>query len=179
MLEHPDAWHDLLGAFAELVGALLAAQARAGADALQLFDSWVGCLSPEDYREYVLPHSCRAIALARASGAPVIHFGTDTATLLPLMAEAGSDVIGVDWRIPLDEAWARIGPRAVQGNLDPAVLFGPLPEIERRVRDILARAAGRPGHIFSLGHGVLPGTPVESLQAVVRMVHERREDVKT
>jgi len=172
MYTEPRAWHELMMRFAELVGAYLAAQARAGARALQLFDSWVGCLAPADYATYVFPHSQRALELARASGVPVIHFGTDTAVLLPDFARAGGDVIGVDWRIPLDIAWERIGPdRAIQGNLDPAALLAPLPELEQRVRDVLDRAAGRAGHIFNLGHGVLPETPVEALQRVVDLVH--------
>jgi uroporphyrinogen decarboxylase len=171
MYEQPEAWHALLGMFAELVGGLLAAQAAAGADAVQLFDSWVGCLGPDDYAHFVLPHSRRAIELAGASGVPVIHFGTDTATLLELMAEAGGDVIGVDWRVGLDEARSRIGPRAIQGNLDPAALFAPLPDLVRRVREVLRQAGGRPGFIFNLGHGVLPGTPVEQLRWVVEIVH--------
>jgi uroporphyrinogen decarboxylase len=172
MHAEPRAWHALLERLAELVGTYLAAQAEAGARALQLFDSWVGCLAPQDYREYVQPHSRRAIELARASGVPVIHFATDTAGFLEDFAAAGGDVIGVDWRIPLDVAWQRIGPtRAIQGNLDPAVLLGPASTIETRARDILAQAGGRPGHIFNLGHGVLPETPVEALQAVVELVH--------
>jgi len=172
MYAEPEAWHELLRRLAELVGAYLAAQAGAGARALQLFDSWVGCLSPADYTSYVLPHSQRALALAAAAGVPVIHFGTDTATLLAEFARAGGDVIGVDWRIPLDVAWERIGAdRAIQGNLDPAALLAPTAELERRVRDVLARAAGRPGHVFNLGHGVLPETPVAAVQAVVEWVH--------
>src|SRR5438874_5076532 len=172
MYSEPRAWHQLLERLAELVGAYLAAQARAGARALQLFDSWVGCLSPADYATYVFPHSQRTLELAAASGVPVIHFGTDTAGLLADFARAGGDVIGVDWRIPLDIAWERIGPdRAIQGNLDPAALLAPLPELEQRVRDVLDRAAGRAGHIFNLGHGVLPETPVEALQRVVDWVH--------
>ncbi len=167
------AWHALLERLAELVGRYLAAQAAAGARALQLFDSWVGCLSPADYATYVFPHSQRALELARAAGVPVIHFGTDTAALLADFARAGGDVISVDWRIPLDVAWQRIGSEhvAIQGNLDPAALLAPRPELERQTRDVLARAAGRPGHIFNLGHGVLPETPVEALQAVVEWVH--------
>lgn len=166
------AWHALLGRLAEIVGAYLAAQAAAGARALQLFDSWVGCLSPQDYRAYVLPHSRRALELAARPGVPVIHFGTGTAPFLEDFAAAGGDVIGVDWRIPLDAAWDRIGPaRALQGNLDPAALLAPKAELERRVRDVIARAAGRPGHVFNLGHGVLPETPVAALQAVVELVH--------
>jgi uroporphyrinogen decarboxylase len=172
MYQAPDTWHLLLGKLADLVGRYLAAQARAGAQALQLFDSWVGCLSPADYRTYVLPHSRRALALAAASGVPIIHFGTGTAPFLEDFAGAGGDVIGVDWRIPLDEAWGRIGDtRAVQGNLDPAALLAPAPERDARVRDILARAAGRPGHIFNLGHGVLPETDVAAVRAVVELVH--------
>jgi len=174
MYSEPRAWHELMQRFAELVGGYLAAQARAGAGALQLFDSWVGCLSPADYATYVFPHSQRALELAGASGVPVIHFGTDTATLLVDFARAGGDVIGVDWRVPIDVAWERIGispSRAIQGNLDPVALLAPRPELERQVRDVLARAAGRPGHIFNLGHGVLPETPVEALQAVVEWVH--------
>lgn len=166
------AWHTLMERLADLVGRYLAAQAAAGAQALQLFDSWVGCLAPADYGEYVLPHSRRALELARGGGVPVIHFGTDTAGFLEEFAQAGSDVVGVDWRIPLDVAWERIGPaRAIQGNLDPVTLLGPRSVLEARVRDILARARGRPGHIFNLGHGVLPETPIEALQTVVEIVH--------
>ncbi len=172
MYAEPRAWHELMRRLAELVGAYLAAQARAGARALQLFDSWVGCLSPGDYAEYVFPHSQRALELARAGGVPVIHFGTGTATLLRDFVRAGGDVIGVDWRIPLDVAREWIGPgRAIQGNLDPVALLAPRPELERQVRDVLARAAGRPGHIFNLGHGVLPETPVDAVKAVVEWVH--------
>ena len=172
MYEHPEAWHDLMQLLATLAGRLLALQAAAGADALQLFDSWVGCLAPGDYREYVLPYTRHALALAAEAGVPIIHFGTGTATLLEAMAEAGGDVIGVDWRIPLDAAWARIGDRAIQGNLDPAALLAPREELGRRVRDVLRRAGRRPGHIFNLGHGILPGTPVANVQAVVAMVHQ-------
>jgi uroporphyrinogen decarboxylase len=139
---------------------------------VQLFDSWVGCLAPADYREYVQPHSRRALELARAGGTPVIHFGTGNAGMLADFAAAGGDVIGVDWRIPLDQAWRTIGPeRAIQGNLDPVALFAPAPELERRVRDVVAAAGGRPGHIFNLGHGVLPETPLDALQRVVELVH--------
>src|SRR6267378_7625212 len=137
MYESPDAWHLLLSKLAELVGGFLAAQARAGAQALQLFDSWVGCLSPQDYRTYVLPHSRRALALASEAGVPVIHFGTGTAPFLEDFAAAGGDVIGIDWRVPIDQARARIGARAVQGNLDPAALLAPEGERTRRVQDIL------------------------------------------
>ena len=172
MYQAPDTWHLLLSKLADLVGAYLAAQARAGAQALQLFDSWVGCLSPQDYRTYALPHSRRALALAGEAGVPVIHFGTGTAPFLEDFAGAGGDVIGVDWRIPIDEAWRRIGEsRAVQGNLDPAALLAPAAERDRQVRDLLARAGGRPGHIFNLGHGVLPETDVAAVRAVVDLVH--------
>ncbi|HEU5261837.1 MAG TPA: uroporphyrinogen decarboxylase [Gemmatimonadales bacterium] len=172
MYSEPRAWHELMRRLAELAGAYLAAQARAGARALQLFDSWVGCLSPADYVTYVFPHSQRALELARQSGVPVIHFGTDTAAFLAEFSRAGGDVIGVDWRIPLDVAWERIGvARAIQGNLDPVALLAPRLELEKRVRDVLERAGGRSGHIFNLGHGVLPETPVEAVQAVVEWVH--------
>ena len=172
MYQAPDTWHLLLGKLAELVGRYLAAQARAGAQALQVFDSWVGCLSPQDYRTYVLPHSRRALVLASEAGVPVIHFGTGTAPFLEDFAGAGGDVISVDWRIPLDEAWRRSGEsRAIQGNLDPAALLAPAAERDARVRDILARAGGRPGHIFNLGHGVLPETDVGAVRAVVDLVH--------
>ncbi len=174
MYQSPDTWNLLLSKLAELVGRYLAAQARAGAQALQLFDSWVGCLSPQDYRTYVLPHSRRALALAaeEGGGVPIIHFGTGTAAFLEDFAVAGGDVIGVDWRIPLDEAWRRVGEgRAVQGNLDPVALLAPAPERDRQVRDVLARAGGRPGHIFNLGHGVLPETDVQAVRAVVELVH--------
>jgi uroporphyrinogen decarboxylase len=169
----PDTWHRLMAKLADLVGAYLAGQARAGAQALQLFDSWVGCLSPDDYRAYVQPHTTRALRLAGAGGGvPLIHFGTGTATFLEDFAAAGGDVISVDWRIPLDAAWTRIGDkRAIQGNLDPAALLAPAAERDRQVRDILKRAGGRPGHIFNLGHGILPETDVAAVRAVVDLVH--------
>src|SRR3989454_10318313 len=166
MYQEPDAWPLLLERLAEFVGCYLAAQAAAGARALQLFDSWVGCVSPEDYRSYVQPHPRRTLALAAQSGVPVIHFGTGTAPFLEDFAAAGGDVIGVDWRIPIDQAFDRVGPtRAVQGNLDPAVLLAPATVRERQVRDVLARAGARAGFIFNLGHGVLPETPVEAVRA--------------
>jgi uroporphyrinogen decarboxylase len=172
MYSEPRAWHTLMGTFAELVGRYLAAQAAAGARALQLFDSWVGCLSPDDYRTFVQPHSRRALELAAGAGVPVIHFGTDTAGFLEDFAAAGGDVVGVDWRLPLDVAWERIGSdRAIQGNLDPAALLAPPATLEAHVRKLLDRVGRRPGHIFNLGHGVVPQTPVEALQAVVELVH--------
>jgi uroporphyrinogen decarboxylase len=174
MYHQPAAWHALLDKLADATAAFLCAQVRAGAQVVQLFDSWVGCLAPQDYRTYVLPHSQRVMAALRRLGAPVIHFGTGTATLLEAMRQAGGDVIGVDWRIPLDEAWQRLGSDVgIQGNFDPVALLAPLPEIERRVEDILRRAAGRPGHIFNLGHGILPETPVEHVVAVAELVHAR------
>ena len=167
MLGEPDVWRALLDRLADCFGAYVAAQARAGADVVQLFDSWVGTLSPSHYEEFVAPWSARILA---AAGAPTIHFGTGTATLLPAMARAGGDVIGLDWRIPLDEGWALVGDRGVQGNLDPAVLLGPWERVESEAHDVLARAAGRPGHIFNLGHGVLPGTDPDQLSRLARLV---------
>ena len=173
MYNQPDAWHELMDKLATMVGHYLKAQAEAGAQVLQLFDSWAGALSPADYCRYVLPYSRRAIQTAQSSGVPVIHFGTGTSGILELIKEAGGDVIGVDWRIDLADAWQRLGDDvAIQGNLDPVALFAPLPELERGVANILEQAAGRPGHIFNLGHGILPQTPVEHVAALVDMVHE-------
>jgi uroporphyrinogen decarboxylase len=170
MYSEPAVWRALMEKLADCFGAYVAAQARAGADVVQLFDSWVGALSPADYEEFVAPWSARILA---AAGAPTIHFGTGASTLLPAMARAGGDVIGLDWRIGLDDGWAVVGDdRAVQGNLDPAVLLGPWERVEAAALDVLARAAGRPGHIFNLGHGVLPQTPVENVIALVEAVHE-------
>ena len=151
------------------------AQADAGAQALQLFDSWVGVLNPQDYRRFVQPYSARILqTLAEQTDVPLIHFGVGATTLLGEMKAAGGHVIGLDWRVPLDQGWAMLGHDvAVQGNLDPTALFAPRPELERQVRDVLARAGGRPGHIFNLGHGILQHTPVENVRAVVEMVHER------
>jgi uroporphyrinogen decarboxylase len=146
---------------------------RAGADAIQVFDSWIGCLSVEDYRGYVLPHASRLIGRLRERNVPVIYFGTETATLLPQMKETGAEVIGVDWRIPVDEAWKSIGfAGAVQGNLDPALLFADQKLLRERAHDVMDRAGGRPGHIFNLGHGILPGTPVQNVLALVEFVKE-------
>ncbi|MFQ6672336.1 MAG: uroporphyrinogen decarboxylase [Candidatus Tectimicrobiota bacterium] len=169
----PEAWEALMGKLAAVVSAYLNAQIAAGAEAVQLFDSWVGCLSPSDYARYVLPYS-RAVIAGLTPGTPLIHFGTGTASLLELMREAGGDVIGLDWRVSLGEAWERLGPAqvAVQGNLDPVALFGPPEALRGQVEAIVEAAAGRPGHIFNLGHGVLPTTPVEAVAAVVEMVHE-------
>jgi uroporphyrinogen decarboxylase len=172
MYNDPEAWHDLMGRLADAVSGFLVAQVAAGAQAVQLFDSWVGALSPDDYAEYAYPSTRRIFAALADSGVPRIHFGTGASTLLPLMANAGCDVIGLDWRIPLDDGWAAAGhDLAVQGNLDPAVLFAPEHEIERRVLDVVKRADGRPGHIFNLGHGILPRTPPEAVGFVVDLVH--------
>jgi uroporphyrinogen decarboxylase len=174
MYHQTAAWHTLLDKLAGVTSAFLRAQIAAGVQVVQLFDSWVGCLAPDDYRTYVLPHTRRVIEALRGDGAPVIHFATGAATLLEAMREAGGDVIGVDWRLPLDDAWQRLGDQVgIQGNLDPVALFAPLSEITRRVDDILQRAGNRPGHIFNLGHGILPETPVEHVRAVAEMVHSR------
>ncbi len=172
MREERAAWDALMTALADLTADYLSGQIDAGAQAVQLFDSWVGTLSPGDYRDFVLPHTKRAIErLGR--GVPVIHFGVGTATLLHLMKEAGGDVIGLDWRVELGPTWERLGRDvAVQGNLDPAVLLAGLPEIRKAVQEILHGAGGRPGHIFNLGHGVHKETPVEHVKAMVDMVHE-------
>jgi uroporphyrinogen decarboxylase len=166
-------WHRLAGLLAEVVADYLRAQVEAGAQALQLFDSWVGALAPDDYRRSVLPWVGRVL---EDLPVPAIHFGVGTGELLGLMAEAGGDAIGVDWRVPLDRAWERIGPdRAIQGNLDPAICTAPWEVVEREALAVLERAAGRDGHVFNLGHGVLPQTPVEHLQRLVDLVHERTE----
>ena len=166
------AWSALLERLVRATILYLNAQIDAGAQAVQLFDSWVGCLSLDDYRRYVLPHT-RAVIEGLADGVPVIHFATGNPALLPLMAEAGGQVIGVDWRIELADAWRAVGPgKAVQGNLDPAVLLADRGEIRRAAERILAQAGGRPGHIFNLGHGVLPQTPPENAIALVNAVHE-------
>jgi len=172
MHRDPATWHRLMDAVCSTTAAYLNMQVRAGAHALQLFDSWVGALSPADYREFVLPYSKRVID-AIDPRVPVIHFGTMTGSLLPLMRDAGGDVIGLDWRVDLDEAWNRLGERvAVQGNLDPVLLFAGEANVRAGVRDVLTRAAGRAGHIFNLGHGILPETPVENVLALIDEVHE-------
>ena len=172
MYSSPLAWDELLNKLVKVLAEYASEQVRAGADALQVFDSWVGCLNPDDYRRYVQEPTRKLIQKLRETGVPVIYFGTDSATLLPSMQETGADVIGVDWRIPLDQAWETLGGRgAVQGNLDPVLLFASPDEIRARTQDILQRAGGRPGHIFNLGHGVLPETPVENVKALVDFVH--------
>jgi uroporphyrinogen decarboxylase len=169
----PKAWHQLMDKFARVITGYLRRQIKAGAQAIQLFDSWVGCLSVGDYVEYVLPHVQLIFEGLKREGVPMIHFGTGTSAMLRQVREAGGDVIGVDWRISLDEAWAIVGHDvAIQGNLDPLTLFAPLHEIERRVEDILRKAGGRQGHIFNLGHGILPTTPIEHVAATIDMVHK-------
>jgi uroporphyrinogen decarboxylase len=171
MYQEPEAWHRLCALLARVTGGYLRAQVEAGAQALQLFDSWVGVLDAQDYREFVMPH-VRGMLEGLKGAVPVIHFGTGTGHLLALQREAGGDVIGVDWRTPLDEGWERVGAGvALQGNLDPTLLLGPQDRLLARVDDILARARGRRGHIFNLGHGVLPATPVENAKAIVEHVH--------
>lgn len=166
------AWNALMARLARAIARYLNAQVAAGAQVVQLFDSWVGCLGPDDYRRYVLPHT-RSVIRQVKPNAPVIHFATGNPALLPLLAEAGGTVIGVDWRVRLDDAWQAVGrDKAIQGNLDPVVLLTTPAEIRRRVREILDQAAGRPGHIFNLGHGVLPQTPVENAIALVEAVKE-------
>ena len=173
MYREPETWHRLMDKLARVITGYLRRQIKAGAQAVQLFDSWVGCLSAGDYAEYVMPHVQLIFEGLKHEGVPLIHFGTGTTAILKAMRQAGGDVIGIDWRIPIDEAWAMVGyDRAVQGNLDPVTLFGPMSEIERRVTDILRRAAGRPGHIFNLGHGILPNTPVENVAATIDLVHK-------
>jgi uroporphyrinogen decarboxylase len=171
MYTDPGAWHALMSRIARALSRYLNAQVEAGAQAVQIFDSWVGALSPDDYREYVLPHT-REVMRGVTPGVPVIHFGTGTAALLELMKEAGGDVIGLDWRVRLDEGWARLGDVAVQGNFDSVALFTTPEVIRRRAKDVLDQAANRPGHIFNLGHGILPETPVENVVALVEAVHE-------
>ncbi len=172
MYRDAGAWHELMGRLARSVARHLTAQIAAGAQAVQLFDSWVGCLGPDDYRRYVLPHT-QTVMAALPRGVPVIHFGAGNPALLPLLREAGGDVLGIDWRLRLDDAWRTVGyDRAVQGNLDPLALLAEPVEIRRRVQDVLHQAGGRPGHVFNLGHGIVPQTPVDHVVALVEMVHE-------
>jgi uroporphyrinogen decarboxylase len=174
MYTEPAAWHALCGRFADVMIDYLRAQVEAGVQALQVFDSWAGALSRADYREFAQPHTRRILAEVASAGVPLIHFGVGTTAILRDIAETGGDVVGVDWRQPLDEAWATIGhDRAVQGNLDPTLLLGPTERLLAGADDVLTRAAGRPGHIFNLGHGVLPSTRLEHVQELARHVHRR------
>lgn len=174
MYGEPKAWHQLADTFATIVADYLHAQIEAGVQAVQVFDSWVGALAPRDYHEFALPHTRKIFDSVRSAGVPMLHFGTGTATLLPAMREAGGDVIGLDWRIPLDEGWDLIGDdRAVQGNLDPTLLLGPVERLLRGAVDVLQRAEGRAGHVFNLGHGILPGTNLEHVQLLARFVHQQ------
>jgi len=167
----PLLWHALMERLAGIVSTYAQAQIDAGAQVLQLFDSWVGCLSPDDYCRYVQPHTSRIFEPVH--GVPTIHFRTDTSALLECMAEAGGDVIGLDWRVPLDHGWPRVGAqRAIQGNLDPAILLGPWPIVAEAAQRVLERAGSRPGHIFNLGHGLLPDTPLDNIARLVELVHD-------
>jgi uroporphyrinogen decarboxylase len=175
MYNDPGAWKELMHKLVEVLAAYAAEQVVAGADALQIFDSWVGCLSVEDYRRYVLPSTTDLVRRLQRTEVPIIYFGTDTATLLPAMKETGAEVIGVDWRMPLDAAWRSLNYRgAVQGNLDPVLLFAGEKELLARAEQVLLQAGGRAGHIFNLGHGILPDTPVENVRALVNFVREWR-----
>ena len=176
MYREPEVWHALMEKLADGFARYIRGQVRAGADVIQVFDSWVGALSPADYEEFVAPYSARIL---EAVDVPTIHFGTGTATLLAAMAEAGGDVIGVDWRIPLDRGWEEVGDeRGVQGNLDPHVLLGPWERVEAAALDVLERAQGRPGHIFNLGHGVLPGTDPDALGRLTELVQTRTVEAR-
>jgi uroporphyrinogen decarboxylase len=171
MYSSPAEWDELLGKLISVVSEYAAEQVRAGADVLQVFDSWVGCLSVDDYRRYVLPRTTELVKSLQKSGVPIIYFGTDSATLLLSMKQTGAEVIGLDWRIPLDEGWRIVGyDRAVQGNLDPVLLFASWKELKARAEKILKLAGGRSGHIFNLGHGILPETPVENVRALAQFV---------
>jgi len=179
MYSAPAAWNELMKKLVEVTSEYSAEQVRAGADTIQIFDSWVGCLSVEDYRRYVLPHVTDLVRRLQKTGVPVIYFGTDSSTLLPSMQESGAEVIGLDWRIPLDTGWKSLGLKgAVQGNLDPVLLFAEWKEIESRAENILRQAAGRPGHIFNLGHGILPETPVENVKALCAYVREHSAEFR-
>ncbi len=175
MWREPAAWQGLMEAIVQAVTPYAASQVVNGADAIQVFDSWAGALAPDDYERYVLPYSEMLIRQIQSTSVPVIHFGTGNGAFLELFHSAGGDVLGLDWRVRLDEAWERIDEEAaVQGNLDPIALLAPLPALRRKVEDILSRAGGRPGHIFNLGHGIVPQTPVDNVKAVVAMVRDYR-----
>ena len=174
MYNSPEVWEDLVKKLGEVLAAYAAEQARHGADVIQIFDSWVGCLSVEDYRRYVLEPTTRLVKwLQRETRVPIIYFGTDSTTLLPSMSETGAEVVGLDWRVPLDEGWRTVGhDHAVQGNLDPVTLFASWNEVRQRAEHILRLADSRPGHIFNLGHGILPHTPVDNVKNLADFVHE-------
>jgi len=174
MYNSPEVWEELVGKLVDVLAEYTVAQVRAGADVVQIFDSWVGCLSVEDYRRYALEPTRRLVQrLQNKTGVPIIYFGTDSTTLLPSMAETGAEVVGLDWRVPLDEGWKTVGhDRAVQGNLDPVTLFASWSEVKQRAENVLRLADGRPGHIFNLGHGILPHTPVENVKMLAEFVHE-------
>jgi uroporphyrinogen decarboxylase len=173
MYSDREAWDALMSKLVSVTSEYSAEQVRAGADVIQIFDSWVGCLSVEDYRRYVLPHVTELVKRLQKTGAPIIYFGTDSATLLPSMQESGAEVLGLDWRIPLDDGWSLLKNKgAVQGNLDPVLLFAHWTEIQSRAQDILKRANGRAGHIFNLGHGILPETPVDNVKKLCEFVKE-------
>lgn len=172
MMGDPDTWHKLMEKLSTLIGNYMVAQAEAGAQTLQMFDSWVGSLSPADYKEHVLPYSKRAIDMAKATGVPIIHFGTKTNGMLELIRDAGSDVVGVDWGIELTDAAKRLPDVAIQGNLDPIALMAPWPELKKRAEHVLEQGKDLPGYIFNLGHGILPQTPVDNVKRLVDFVHE-------
>jgi uroporphyrinogen decarboxylase len=180
MYGHPELWHALLARLADITISFLRVQVEAGASAIQLFDSWVGAVSPDDYRQAILPHTRRIFAALESADVPRIHFGVGTGELLGLMGEAGADVVGVDWRIPLDEAARRVEPgKALQGNLDPAVLLAPWEVIEERARDVIARGRTAEGHVFNLGHGVLPETDPGVLARLADLVHDESAHAPT
>lgn len=180
LMSQSEPWHKLMTKLSEVTGHYLLAQAQAGAHVLQLFDSWVGELSPYDYERYVLPYSRRAVEIASQSGVPIIHFGTNTSGMLPMIQTAGGDVIGVDWRMDLAQAWEILGDGvSIQGNLDPVALFTDWEALQIRARHILDNVKGRPGHIFNLGHGILPETPVDNVRRLVDFVHEYSQQLNS
>ena len=173
MYNSPAAWDLLMQKLVAVVSEYAVEQVRAGADVIQIFDSWVGCLGVEDYRRHVLPRTAELVSAVRKSGVPVIYFGTETTALLPSMKETGAEVIGLDWRVPLDEGWRSLEMKgAVQGNLDPVLLFADWEKVRAGAENVMKKAARRPGHIFNLGHGILPETPVENVKGLVRFVQE-------
>jgi uroporphyrinogen decarboxylase len=180
MYSAPTAWNELVKKLVTVTAEYSAEQVRAGADCIQIFDSWVGCLSVEDYRRYVLPHATDLVRRLQKTGVPIIYFGTDSSTLLSSMQETGAEVIGLDWRVPLDTGWQMLRFKgAVQGNLDPVLLFAEWKELQSRAQTILQQAGRRSGHIFNLGHGILPETPVENVKALCEFVRDRSAEFKT